>query len=85
MLSPDPELLALMDPGSRPLGSWTARRLDLEEDQEMGAIKLERKEEMGGAKKPLKAKARDRLTRPIPPLVKRRQQIFVNILLDSLI
>ena len=52
----------------------------------MGAIKLERKEEMGGAKKPLKAKARDRLTRSIPPLViKRRQQIFVNILLDSLI
>jgi len=40
---------------------------------------------MGAAKKPLKAKARDRLTRPIPPLVKRRQQIFVNILLDSLI
>ena len=37
MLSPDPELLALMDPGSRPLGSWTARRLDLEEDQERGA------------------------------------------------
>jgi hypothetical protein len=75
MLSPDPELLALMDAAAagRPVGSHTHVSLDLElleDDQEMGAMQAsyKRKEEtMDGVKKPLKSeRERSPYTRNTP-------------------